>query len=274
MPIRKKSKDEINSSEGSEEVLVDYDEENEEVHSTSVRKLIKKDSADQEVLNYLEKIGSTDVLDKGLTVDQYKRLKDTIKINSLGIGANIIRTCQDTCESWSRCPLAIINKAPLGHMCPVELELYEKLVIDYRDAAAHKIQGIKSMEDIEKDPVILSLISQIVEIEIMSFRANAMIATIGLTMMVPVFATEGGTEYAIQESVASRVKRELNNRRDKILRQLLATPEMVQRIKTLQKPQGISEQKRQILDRAKQVFEAEVVVENKDEADTAYDASK
>lgn len=251
-------------------IIEDYSEEA-SMKEDSKNFLITKEDIDPLVVNYLKNINSEEVLDKGLTPDQYRRLKDTIRINSMGIGSNIIRTCQDTCESWDRCPLAIIRRAPLGMACPVEIDLYERLMTDYKDAAAHKIQGIKSIEDIEKDPVILSLISQVVEIEIMSFRANALIATVGLTMMVPVFATDTGTEYAIQESVASRVKTNLNSRRDKILRQLLATPEMVQRVKSLQKTQTISEQKKDILEQAKRIANAEIVI---DEADIASSATK
>jgi hypothetical protein len=264
MAIKKKSE-----TKQDDLIIEDYSEESSKEESKNF--LITKKDVDPLVINYLKNINSEEVLDKGLTPDQYRRLKDTIRINSMGIGSNIIRTCQDTCESWDRCPLAIIRKAPLGMACPVEIDLYERLMTDYKDAAAHKIQGIKSMEDIEKDPVILSLISQVVEIEIMSFRANALIATVGLTMMVPVFATDTGTEYAIQESVASKVKTNLNSRRDKILRQLLATPEMVQRVKSLQKPQTITEQKKDILDQARRIATAEIVI---DESDIASEATK
>lgn len=271
MPIKKKDKtnSEDLSDRNLEKLIVeDYRDPESDDRSKS---LIKIDTADDVVIEYLKGINSLEVLEKGLTVEQYAKLKDTIKINSMGIGSNIIRTCQDTCESWNRCPLAIIRKAPLGRACPVEIDLYERLITDYKDAVTHKIHSIKSVEDVEKDPVILSLISQVVEIEIMSFRANALIADVGLTMSVPVFATEHGTEFAIQESVASRVKRELNSRRDKILRQLLATPEMVQRIKSLQRVPTITEQKKSILDQAKKIASSEIVV---DEADTAAEAAK
>jgi hypothetical protein len=270
MSIRKKPKPDKDFSEKEEEYIVeDYRDSEKDPKDTS---LITLQNADQEVIKYLAGINSLEVLEKGLTPDQYARLKDTIKINSMGIGSNIIRTCQDTCESWNRCPLAIIRKAPLGRACPVEIDLYERLVTDYKDAVTQKIHTIKSIEDIEKDPVILSLISQVVEIEIMSFRANALIADVGLTMLVPAFATETGTEFVVQESVASRDKRELNNRRDKILRQLLATPEMVQRIKNLQRVPTITEQKKNILDQAKKIAtSSEIVI---DEADTAAEAAK
>lgn len=270
MPIKKKNKSQEDSSDDKSEELIVEDYRDPEPDNKS-RSLVKIDTADDVVVQYLRGINSLEVLEKGLTIEQYARLKDTIKINSMGIGSNIIRTCQDTCESWSRCPLAIIRKAPLGRACPVEIDLYERLITDYKDAVTHKIHTVKSVEDIERDPVILSLISQVVEIEIMSFRANALIADVGLTMSVPVFATEHGTEFAVQESVASRVKRELNNRRDKILRQLLATPEMVQRIKNLQRAPTITEQKKGILDQARKMATSEIVV---DEADTAAEAAK
>lgn len=220
-----------------------------------------------EVIKYLQEIGQMSIISEGLTKEQVQKLTTVVKMYTLGTGATVIQTCSTRCPSYDRCPLAIINKEPRGEICPIESQLYFQLLEDYKRAVAQKISSIESIKDIEQDPIILSLISQAVEIEIFQLRVNALIATAGLVSDVPVLASDNGVEYILQESAASRMKRDLNNRKDKVLRQLLATPEMVQKVRSLSKTTTVTDQKRIVMSRAHQILEQGGQDEPDDEKD-------
>lgn len=217
---------------------------------TQEANLIPKNQVPMDVVRYLKSINQEHVLEEGITEHQLKKLKNVMQLYSLGAGATVIQTCSVKCTSYSRCPLAIINKAPIGSPCPIEIQLYSQLLEGYKKAVAQKIATIESITDIENDPIVLSLITQAVEIDIFQLRTNAQIAEAGLVEAVPVLASENGVEYALQETAASKIKRELNNRKDKVLRQLLATPEMVQKVKNQGNQNTMPDQKREILMKA------------------------
>lgn len=230
----------------------------------SARGMVPRDQIPPEIVKYLQDIGQLAVLSEGLTQDQVTQLSNVIKMYSLGIGATVIQTCSIKCPSYDRCPLAIIGRAPIREICPIESQLYFQLLDDYKKAVAQKISSIESIKDIESDPIILSLISQAVEIEIFQLRVNALIATAGLVNDVPVLATDNGIEYVLQETAASKMKRDLNSRKDKVLRQLLATPEMVQKVRSLGKTGPVTDQKREAMLRAKELLHSGEVILDED----------
>lgn len=225
------------------------------------RDIVPAEDVPPEVFKYLYDIGQHSIVSSGLTKDQVRRLTNVVKMHNMGTGATIIQTCSTRCTSYDRCPLAIVDRAPIGDICPIETNLYQTLLEDYKRAVAQKISSIESIKDIEQDPIILSLISQAIEIEIMHLRVNGQITITGLTTDVPVLAVDDRVEYVQQESAASRMKRDFNNRKDKVLRQLLATPEMVQKVRSLKGNNTISDQKRQVMDRAKEIMAEATVVE-------------
>jgi len=162
----------------------------------------------------------------------------------------------------------------LVHNCPIELDLYETSVFEYREAIFQRVrkqEGIDTIDDIAKDRVMSGMIAELTEAELIEFRANAMIATLGIVTEVPVLsATEfSEVEYRIDESVSLKIKRDMKRRRDGLLKQLLATPEMIE--KTKGKSKGVDPLKRindtrdrvrEAIDRAGNVIvEAEILDE-------------
>jgi len=117
------------------------------------------------------------------------------------------------------------------HNCPIELDLYEKHTAAYKEAVAARVEYFGTEIDIESDHIVKTLIAELVEADIIELRANAMIATIGIVEEVPAIVSEEGVEYRLDEATALKIKREQKKRRDINFRQLLATPEMVQRSK-------------------------------------------
>jgi hypothetical protein len=218
------------------------------------RDIVPREQIPADIVKYLQEIDQLSVLSEGLSKDQLLKLSNVVKVYSMGAAATVIQTCNVNCTSFSRCPLAVIDRAPIGSICPIESQLYSQLLEDYKRAVAQKIASIESIKEIESDPIILSLISQAVEIDIFQLRVNAQIATAGLVVDVPVLASDDGIQYVLQETAASKMKRDLNARKDKVLRQLLATPEMVQKVKSLSKTNTITDQKRLAMDRANEIL--------------------
>lgn len=179
-----------------------------------------------------------------LTPNELNKLDQLIKRSNLGIQAGVIQTCSRDCESHDSCPLAILKRAPYGNICPVEVDLYNRHFDEYKEAVKSRIKatrGDNDAEEIEHDRIMLTLIGELVEADILEMRANAMIATEGIVENVPVFATDAGPEFRLDEHTALRIKEKIKKRRDVNFRQLLATPEMVARSRISAKSETDSE---------------------------------
>ena len=169
------------------------------------------------------------------------RLQESMKRFSMGVQASIIQMCNSACESHDRCPLVLLHRAPTGRTCPIEMDLYEKHTAAYKESIESRIEYLGSGIDISSDQIIKTLTAELVEADILELRANAMIATAGIVENVPAIVSEMGVEYRLDEATALKIKREIKKRRDINLRQLLATPEMVQRSKNIKTPDGIND---------------------------------
>ena len=224
-------------------------------------KPVPRSKIPEAVIKYLEKAGQSQIIDT-ITEKDLEKLKDSIELMELGPSASIIRVCSVDCESYDRCPLAIINAAPIGKTCPIEKDLYKKFMHDIKEAVSEKLQDLEGIEDVENDAIIMTLISQLVEIEIMNMRANAIIASAGIVDTVPSLSSEFGVEYKLEEHVASKIKRDINNRKDKILRQLIASPEMAQKVGRARGKDKEEDRRRWALERAREI-EAKIVSEGK-----------
>jgi len=161
------------------------------------------------------------------------KLQESMKRFTMGVQASIIQMCNSGCESHDRCPLVLLRRAPSGRTCPIEMDLYEKHTVAYKEAIESRIEYLGSGIDISSDQIIKTLIAELVEADILELRANAMVATAGIVENVPAIVSEMGVEYRLDEATALKIKREIKKRRDINLRQLLATPEMVQRSKNV-----------------------------------------
>lgn len=169
-----------------------------------------------------------------LTKQQVDLLFQSMKRASMGIQAGIIQTCNSDCESHSKCPLVILNRAPYENLCPIETEIFEKRFLSYKSAVKTRLKALRGDEDagdVDEDQILLTIIGELVEADIIEMRANALIAEEGLVEQVPVLASNEGPEYRMDETVALKIKERMKNRRERNFRALLATPEMIAKSK-------------------------------------------
>jgi len=203
---------------------------NETINSSE--SLVLREQVPIEIVKYLEGIDSVDILNNGINKLTLKKLQDAIDRKELGPGSNILQKCSTSCNSYERCPLAIIKRAPNGFDCPIEKELYKTLLIKYKQAVIEKIKTIEGIEDIDDDPIIHSLIQQVVEGDILYYRNNELISQMGLIEETPsMISADGVVYYSNQESTPLKIRDNILKLRERALKQLLATPEMTQRIK-------------------------------------------
>lgn len=220
---------------------------------TDSKQVVPSSKVPAEVVEFLKQTGQEDVLVSGLTKEKIDSLRDAIRVFRLGPGASIIQTCSDKCPSIKRCPLALVDRAPKGRLCPIELDLFEKYLREYKITIVETMKGFESTKDVENNPIISSMISDLVQLEILQMRSDAIIADAGLIEMVPSIATEFGVEYKPEEHTALRIKERIGNRKDRLLKQLMATPEMHQKIKKYEPDQEEQIRKRKALQRAREL---------------------
>ena len=164
-----------------------------------------------------------------LTVKQIRDLDNVLRRIKLGIHSSTVQICGDKCPTKERCPLAILRKEPEGYECPLELDLFEEQTVFYTESIQRKLSI--DIETLKQDQIIMSLIGELVECDIQEYRMNTMLAKEGMLDDVPTLSIEGGYVTRPEEHQAMKIKREIKRRRDINLKQLIATPEMVQRLK-------------------------------------------
>lgn len=172
--------------------------------------------------------GNLDDIDN-LTVKQVKDLDNVLRRIKLGIHSSTVQICGDNCPTKKRCPLAILNKEPDGYDCPLELDLFEEQTNFYMNSIQNKLNI--DAKTLENDQIIMSLIGELVECDIQEYRMNTVLAEEGMLDDVPTLSIDGGYVTRSEEHQALKIKREIKRRRDINLKQLIATPEMVQRLK-------------------------------------------
>lgn len=231
------------------------------------KEVSQTESITDELRKYaIEKTGSDECLE-GLDNTQIRRLKQGITRLNLGVHATIIQTCSTKCPSHDRCPLVVIGQAPYNEDCPIEMELFQTHMAQYRQAVMEHAKSTSSEVDIDNDKVIQTLLGEIVESDIIEFRANAMIADLGLVEEIPVLVTEVGGVYTREdENVALKIKDRAKKVRDKNLKQLLATPEMIQRMKGRQRTAEPLERAEETRKKVDAIIEAQIV-DSSDEFD-------
>ena len=119
----------------------------------------------------------------------------------------------------------------LIHNCPVELNLAKMLTKEYIIAVSERLQ--KDLKDLNEDIIYHNLIKGLVESDIVENRLNSSIANNGLISEEPAAINQqtGEVYYKDEESVYLRIKDKVLSRKDKLYRQLLATPEMIAKYK-------------------------------------------
>lgn len=189
-----------------------------------------------DLAKYLEKnFNITDVEGIVLSKREIIELAKSVEKLALGIHATFIKTCTDNCEYIKKCPLAILRRHPKGSDCPIELDLYKKKYEEYKVATYDRLRSFDTSKEVEEDAITRLLICELVECDIIEFRCNQILAAEGITDEVPALATRESVEWRTEEHPAMRMKRETKRRRDVVMKQLIATPEMAQRLKNPKK---------------------------------------
>lgn len=156
-----------------------------------------------------------------LNPEELDRLKKYIIKISFGSSAWISLICTgQTCVYRTSCALLKEGSAlppPVNKECPFERILAKRWFEEYKNSV--KID--------ENDRVEVSQINDLVEIEIIKARVNAIIAVEGLIVENPIGTDPDSGEiiYRKEKHQAIEIKNICDSRKDKILKSLLATRE-------------------------------------------------
>ena len=122
---------------------------------------------------------------------------------------------RDNCVYKQLCPLLRETREPVGKMCPFEAYAVDTWLAEY--AGSLKV-------DLE-DKTDRSQIMELVEADILIARTNAILGSEGMLMLNPacVDPDSGQIIYRKEEHVAMIVKERAQKRRDKILKNFIAT---------------------------------------------------
>jgi len=153
-----------------------------------------------------------------LSSSEIDRLKKSIKKDFLEPNASIPMICQGTeCILGKVCPLVELKRFPIGRKCPMEMYLANKWKEEY----------MNSLHADWNDKVDRILISELIEIDIMSARANTIISDEGFIMDNPVGVNEqtGAPIMRKEIHIAMDLKELLYKRRSKLLKEMIATRE-------------------------------------------------
>lgn len=126
------------------------------------------------------------------------------------------------CPVAASCPLQQIDKAPIGQRCPIELTMMSKWVSDYT----------KSLDADWTDKVERQAVMDLVEADILSMRANGILAAEGFILenAVGVSETTGNAIYRKEKHVALEVKDMIHKRKERLLKSLVLTREMKKKL--------------------------------------------
>lgn len=139
---------------------------------------------------------------------------------------SIAQVCGPHCTIREGCPYDILGRPPVGLRCPIELRLADMLTADYITAVQERLNVDR--HELVEDLIYFNLIRGLVETDVVENRLNGSLSANGFITEVPTVINEetGEVYYREEESVAMRIKARVEARKDKLYRQLLATPEM------------------------------------------------
>lgn len=154
-----------------------------------------------------------------LTRDEAESFRRHIQAMSTGLQAAVPLTCpgKEKCKFSDRCPLAQVDKAPVGRQCLPEVELisfWRKRYIEEYDVNPH------SMTD-------LGMVNELAELDVYDMRASMLLASEdghGMIQEDAVGATNAGTQiFQKRVHVAWELKERIKVRRLKVLEALVGT---------------------------------------------------
>lgn len=194
-----------------------------------------------------------------LTPREVQRLKEELASQLyFGPNASLPMICAGPkCPVAHSCMLQAIGKAPVGSRCPIELTMMNKWKDDYVEAL-----GASWEDKIERQAIM-----DLVETEIVRARANGIIAKEGFIMenTIGVNPDTGEPITTKIKHIALEVSDQLSRRQERLLKSLIATREMKEKLGKGTKDQ--SKREAELIDRVKKamsrekgaVHEAEVV---------------
>jgi hypothetical protein len=176
-----------------------------DIKDDKIQELVKY--CDDDYVNQLE-------LSESEIVDLKKSLRKTI----LSDNQSIPMVCSGhKCVFGDICPLVKIDKPPVGKRCSIELLLLNKWKDEY----------VKSLKVDWNDKIERRLVEELLELDILSSRADSLLAVEGLIMenVIGISEQTGEAIYKKEKHIALDVKNMVSTRRSKLLKEMIATRE-------------------------------------------------
>lgn len=210
-----------------EPITVDLDPSHPISFMTDPDKVVPHEKVPTDVrTSIIETYGEKFFLEKEWTISQITKLARIISYPRENMNNTVAQVCGSNCTMKDACPYDIAGKPPVGERCPIEIRTSKQYYSEYVIAVADRLNITE--EQIESDIVVHNIIWGIVESDMIELRLNGIIAEDGMVIDVPAVVNQetGEVYYKEEESSAMRIKERVARRRDQLLRQLLATPEM------------------------------------------------
>lgn len=153
-----------------------------------------------------------------LTKEEIDNLKNSLNKDILSDDFSLPMICQGIeCPMAHTCPLNKLNKAPIGKRCSIELLLVNKWKKEY----------VESLDIDWNDHIERRMIIELVELDILTARANNVLAEEGFIMENAIGINEqtGAPIYKKEPHIALSLKDIVYKRRSKILKEMAATRE-------------------------------------------------
>ena len=163
------------------------------------------------------------------TIATLKRLAQSLTHPRENLTNSMAIVCNAQCPLLDTCPLDIMGTAPIGERCPREKRLSVDLYNGYAESVSTRLNI--DAEELKKDLVYHNLLNALVEVDLVRARLQSHIANKGeIVEVVTTTNQQTGEAYSTDvESPYVRMLERYDAKRDKLLRQLLATPEMAEK---------------------------------------------
>jgi hypothetical protein len=176
------------------------------------------------------------------TVGRIHKLKQAITHPRENLVRTLAMICSPKCPVKDQCPMDIIGRPPVGERCPRELQMAHMLIREYLLSISERLEVDPS--ELESDITAYNMIVGVVESDIETMRLNSTIAEEGYIQENETgFNTETGQVLVSHdESIAVRIKTRVEKRKNDLLKQLLATPEMEAKYRKREKNDVVARQ--------------------------------
>ena len=163
------------------------------------------------------------------TIGTLKRLAQSLTHPRENLTNAIAIVCNENCPLLDTCPYDIMGTAPVGERCPREKRLSVDLYNGYAESVSTRLNI--DADELKKDLVYHNLLNALVEVDLVRARLQSHIAQKGeIVEIVTTTNQQTGEAYSTDvESPYVRMLERYDGKRDKLLRQLLATPEMAEK---------------------------------------------